>query len=240
MKRLVRPLAMTLAALLAACAGSAPTPTPTLVPSSTPTPPPTATSAASATPDNAEPTPISLQLTPLAGEGAVPPVTLDFPDSWGYAYDTLALVDVDNTLRPVPLAFYRGPVSGGTGTIVLLWGFPNFLVGSPLTLPGTPTPAPDLWSDGLRLFRLALVDQGCNAGTDLQRTYSVGGLAATGTQFAIVDCPESPDTRGWFAGLQVGGLNFVFYMYAEPIAAMDTAWNELQAILDTAVFSVPD
>jgi hypothetical protein len=28
-------------------------------------------------------------------------------------------------------------------------------------------------------------------------------------------------------------------MYAEPITAMDTAWDELQAILDTAVFSVP-
>ncbi len=239
MMRLVRLFALTLTALLAACAGTVPTPTLTPVPSSTPTPLATSTPASTPTPTNAEPTPISLQLTPLAGAGAAPPVTMKFPPGWGYAYDTLALVDVDNTLRPIPLAVYRGPVTGGTGTIVLLWGFPNFLAGGLLTLPGTPTPAPDLWSDGLRLFRLALVDAGCNSGTDLQRPYSIGGLAATGTQFAIVDCPESPDTRGWFAGLQVGGLNFVFYMYAEPITAMDSAWNELQAILDTAVFTVP-
>ncbi|MGQ9888272.1 MAG: hypothetical protein ACUVSX_07245 [Aggregatilineales bacterium] len=241
MMRFVRVLAVTLSALLAACAGTAPTPTLTPVPSNTPTPPATATPtrAPIPTPPDAEPTPIPLQLTPLAGVGAAPPVTMNFPPGWAYAYDTLALVDVDNTLRPIPLAVYRGPVTGGTGTIVLLWGFPNFLAVSPLTLPGTPTPAPDLWSDGLRLFRLALVDAGCNAGTDLQRPYSVGGLAATGTQFAIVDCPESPDTRGWFAGLQVSGLNFVFYMYAEPITAMDSAWSELQAILDTAVFTLP-
>lgn len=242
MKRAVCLLALVAAALLAACAQAAPTATPTLtpLPSNTPTPPATATAAPTPLPTDAAPTPITLQVTPLAGEGVVPPVTMDFPDGWGYAYDTLALMDMDNTLRPVPLALYRGPVTGGTGTIVLLWGFPNFLAGGPLTLPGTPTPAPNLWSDGLRLFRLALVDQGCNPGTDLQRPYSVGGLAATGTQFAIVDCPESPDTRGWFAGLQVEGLNFVFYVYAEPIEAMDAAWDELQAILDTAVFSVPE
>lgn len=240
MMHLVCLLALALTALLAACAGAVPTPTLTPVPSSTPTRPATSTPAPPPTPTDAEPTPIPLQLTPLAGSGAAPPVTMKFPAGWGYAYDTLALVDVDNTLRPIPLAVYRGPVTGGTGTIVLLWGFPNFLAGSPLALPGTPTPAPDLWADGLRLFRLALVDAGCNPGTDLQRPYTVGGLAATGTQFAIVDCPESPDTRGWFAGLQVGGLNFVFYVYAEPITAMDSAWNELQAILDTAVFSVPE
>lgn len=240
MTHLVHLLALALAALLTACAGAAPTPTLTLVPSNTPTPPATPTLAPTPTPTDAEPTPIPLQITPLAGRGAAPPVTMNFPPGWAYAYDTLALVDVDNTLRPIPLAVYRGPVTGGTGTIVLLWGFPNFLAVSPLTLLDAPTPAPDLWSDGLRLFRLALVDAGCNAGTDLQRPYSVGGLAATGTQFAIVDCPESPDTRGWFAGLQVGGLNFVFYMYAEPITAMDTAWDELQAILDTAVFNVPE
>lgn len=240
MNRIVRLSVVCLAALLAACAQAAPTPTLTLVPSSTPTPPATATPAATATPEDTEPTPIALELTPLAGQGSAPPLTLDFPPGWAYGYDTLALVDIDNTLRAVPLAIYQGPVTGGTGTIVLLWGFPNFLTGSPLTLPGTPTPAPNLWSDGLRLFRLTLVDEGCNPGTDLERPYSIGGLAATGTQFAIVDCPESPDTRGWFAGLQVNGLNFVFYVYTEPISAMDTARAELQAILDSAVFSVPD
>jgi hypothetical protein len=85
-----------------------------------------------------------------------------------------------------------------------------------------------------------MVEQGCNAGTDLQRTYEVGGRSGSGTQFAIVDCPETPDTRGWFVGLQEDGLNFVFYVYADPIEAMDVAEEELQAVLDSVVFQVAE
>lgn len=224
--------------LLAACAQAEPTPTLTPVPSSTPTeaatatpPPPTATPEAEETEEV-----VVLPVTPLAGSADPPPLSITLPDGWQRGYDTFAMFDID-TLRAVPLAVYRGPVTGGTGTIILLWGFPS-LMSAGFTLPGTPT-GPDIWVDALRLFRLALVDAGCNPGTDVQREYRVGGQTATGTQFAIVDCPESADTRGWFAGLQEGGLNFVFYVYAEPLAAMDAAQAELQAILDSVVFQLP-
>jgi hypothetical protein len=73
----------------------------------------------------------------------------------------------------------------------------------------------------------------------LQREYNVGGLTAIGTQFAAVDCPELPDTRGWFAGLRQYNLNYIFYVYTGPISAMDTAEAELQSILNTVLFSVP-
>ncbi|MEO8395709.1 MAG: hypothetical protein ABI700_22130, partial [Chloroflexota bacterium] len=67
-----------------------------------------------------------------------------------------------------------------------------------------------------------------------------GGLQAIGTQFAAVKCPQLPDTRGWFAGLRQFEINFVFYVYTDPIAAMDgSAPNELQAILDTVQFVMP-
>jgi hypothetical protein len=51
-----------------------------------------------------------------------------------------------------------------------------------------------------------------------------------------VECPQLPDTRGWFVGLSAEGLNYVFYLFSDPIGAMDTGQSELQAILDTLVF----
>lgn len=227
--------------LLTACAGPAAEPTLTPVPSSTATLAATlepVLPTASSTPDpdtTPTETPIVLEITPLAGSADPPPLDIALPADWRRGYDTLALPDID-TLRAIPLAVYQGPVTGGTGTIVLLWGFPNLVAGSPLG-PGTPTP--DIWVDALRLFRLALVDQGCNPGTDLQRDYTVGGYSAIGTRFAIVDCPESPDTRGWFAGLRVQDINFVFYTYVEPIEAAETAEDELQTILNSVIFRVP-
>jgi len=86
------------------------------------------------------------------------------------------------------------------------------------------------------LLRLAIVEQGCNVGTDLKRNYSVGGLSGVGTQFAAVQCPQLPDTRGWFVGVDSNGLNFIFYVFSDPIQAMDTGRNELQAILDNVHF----
>ena len=225
--------------LLAACSTAAPTatPTPTPLPTLTATPLPTATpSPEPRVEPTVEPTVETLQLTPLAGFGIEPPVEMTFPDGWGYLTDTFALADIAD-LRAIPVVYYEGPVTGGTGKIILFWGFPNLI--DPFPDASTPL-APNMWSDGLRLFRLTMVESGCNSGTDIQRTYRVGNQAAVGTQFSIVDCPESPDTRGWFAGTQVNSLNFVFFVFAEPIAAMDTADDELQAILDSAVFSVPE
>ena len=229
-----------LVVLLAACQETPQATQPVFTPVATSTATPEATGAVEATPTapapevTEEPT-ILVEITPLAGAADPPPLEITLPEGWVRGYDSYGLLDVDD-MRYIPLAVYRGPVTGGTGTIVLLWGFPSLVDGNPLA---EGTPMPDLWVDALRLFRLAIVDSGCNPGTDLQRSYRVGGRAATGTQFAIVECPELPDTRGWFAGLREGGLNFVFYIYADPIEAMDSAQDELQAILDSVIFRVP-
>ncbi len=228
--------------LLAACAQAQPTPTLTPVPSSTPTDEPIPVTATAPAPEiTAEATeePIVLGVTPLAGSADPPPLDITLPDGWESGYDTFALFDID-ALRAIPLAVYQGPVSGGTGTIILMWGFPSLINANPFATTETPDNAPEIYIDGLRLFRLAMVDAGCNPGTDEQRSYRLGNKAAFGTQFAIVDCPESPDTRGWFAGVQEGGLNFVFFVYAEPIEIMDSVQNDLQAILDTVVFRVTE
>ncbi len=168
---------------------------------------------------------------PLSHDHIQPPLTIDLPAGWSYAYDALVLQDIDG-IRPIPFALYTGPVTGGTGTIVLLWGFPNLVSAVALE--------PDVWTDATRLLRLAIFEEGCNIGTDLRRNYSVGGLQATGTQFAAVSCPTLPDARGWFAGLRQFDVNFVFYVYTDPIGAMDgTAPDQLQAILDTVQFVLP-
>ncbi len=178
---------------------------------------------------------VVVTLPPLLGTSYPPPLIIGLPPGWQYGYDTLALQDFD-AMRNVPIAIYTGPVTGGTGTIVLMWGFPNLIPASGID-GGIE---PNLWADGLRLLRLAIVEQECNIGTDLRRDYSIGGLTAVGTQFAAVNCPELPDTRGWFAGLQQFNLNFVFYTFTDPIEAMDgAAAGELQRILDSVRFVEP-
>ncbi|MDZ4769283.1 MAG: hypothetical protein SGJ24_09155, partial [Chloroflexota bacterium] len=195
---------------------------------STPTPDPEAT-------EEAEP----LVVDAVTGQQIAPPITLTLPDGWQTGLDVLVLQDID-AIRNIPFAVYTGAVSGGTGTIVLLWGFPNLLPASAVTLSGEIRPEMlDLYLDGTRLLRVAVVEQGCNIGTDIRRSYSIGGLEAIGTGFAAVDCPQLTDTRGWFAGLRQYELNFVFYAFVEPIAAFDAAQADLQAILDTAQFALP-
>ena len=172
---------------------------------------------------------------PLTKDHIAPPLTINLPPGWSHAYDAIVLQDIDG-IRPIPFALYKGPVTGGTGYIVLLWGFPNLVVG----VASGGLIEPDIWIDGTRLLRLAIVETGCNVGTDLRRNYSIGGLQAIGTQFAAVGCPQLPDTRGWFAGIRQFDANFVFYVYTDPIGAMDgTAPTELQAILDTVQFVMP-
>jgi hypothetical protein len=73
----------------------------------------------------------------------------------------------------------------------------------------------------------------------VRRTYRIGLLSAEGTQWSAVTCKSGlPDTRGWFAGVKEKGVNFVFYVFSDPITAMDTSSGELQAILDTVRFHV--
>lgn len=181
--------------------------------------------------------PVLLELDPLLNQQVPPPYEIDLPEGWVYGYDVLVLRDID-AIRNMPIAVYTGDITGGTGVIVLLWGFPNILPSEGF-IPETVTP--NLFTDGLRLLPLAIVEPTCNVGTDLRRDYSIGGLAATGTQFAAVDCPDGlPDTRGWFAGLQHFNVNFMFYVFADPIDAIDTGEAELQAILDSITFVLPE
>ena len=187
-----------------------------------------------AEPEPAEPTAEAIVIDPLLGEPVDPPLIIGLPADWVFGRDVFLLQDVD-AFRGIPIVVYRGPVTGGMGTIVLLWGFPNLVGGG--ALGGEA--AVDLFFDGLRLLRLAVIETGCNIGTDERREYSIGGLAAAGTQFAAVDCPALPDTRGWFAGLQQGGINYIFYAFTEPIDALDAAAPELQAVLDTVRFLTP-
>ncbi len=184
------------------------------------------------------PTVVTVDLQTLAGEQIPPPIDIDLPPDWEFAYDTYLMRDIDG-VRTVPFAIYRGPVEGGTGSIVLMWGFPNITRSNPLEAEfglTTSTPEPNLWTDGLRLLRLAVLDQTCNIGTDAQRTYSIGDAIGEGTSFAAVDCGDAPDTRGWFVGTQQFQLNFAFFMYTHPIEAMDSARPQIQAVLDTVRF----
>jgi hypothetical protein len=180
--------------------------------------------------------PVVVTLPPVETTEFPPPLTITLPEGWRtIRQEVLVLGDVD-AVRRVPFTVWGGPVSEGVGVITLLWGFPNLIAGNPFE---AATVQPDLFADGQRLLRLAIIEQGCNIGSDLRREYSIGGLTAIGTQFSAVTCPELQDTRGWYAGLQQNGLNFIFYVYAYPIATIDSARSELQAILDSVRFNVP-
>jgi len=177
------------------------------------------------------------------------PIELNLPPDWEQTLnDTLLLNDID-AVRTIPFTLWRGPVAGGaTGSIALLWGFPNVTTGNMMAaeMGLAMTPVPNLRVDGSRLLRLAVVEQGCNVGTDLEREYVVGGRTGTGTAWSAVDCPELSDTRGWFVGVREQGLNFLFYAYVEPIdptgvtSVERDARAELQAILDSVVFRQVD
>lgn len=191
--------------------------------------------------------PLVITLPPTTGDKVVPPIDIQLPQGWKAGYDAQVLADVEpNKFRIVPVAVYSGPITGGTGTIVLYWGFPNLvtpttdaMAQAAMGMTLAATPEADLWSDGVRLLRSAVIEPDCNIGVDVRRTYRVGLLSAEGTQWSAVTCKSGlPDTRGWFAGVKEKGVNFVFYVFSDPISAMDTSSNELQAILDTVRFHV--
>lgn len=210
-------------------------------------------STASATPApdftlSPEPTLPVTELPPVTGDKIPPPFDITLPEGWQFGYDAQILPDVEaGSLIAIPVAAYSGPISGGTGTIVVYWGFPNLVTPSQedmaqaaLGLTPQASAEPDLWSDGVRLLRSGIVETDCNIGVDVRRSFRVGLLPAVGTQWSAVGCTQSglPDTRGWFAGVQEQGINFVFYVYGDPIAVMDTSSGELQAVLDTVRFRV--
>lgn len=191
--------------------------------------------------------PLVITLPPTTGDKVPPPIDISLPQGWKSGYDAQVLADVEpNKFRIIPVAVYSGPITGGTGTIIIYWGFPNLvtpttdvMAQAAMGMTLAPDVAPDLWSDGVRLLRSAVIESDCNIGVDVRRAYRVGLLSAEGTQWSAVSCKSGlPDTRGWFAGLNEQGVNFVFYVYSDPINAMDTSAGELQAILDTVRFHV--
>ncbi|MDX1993913.1 MAG: hypothetical protein SF029_16115 [bacterium] len=217
-----------------------PVPTSSATPSRTPTAEATVDLTAEVTPEgtfdlSALPTQIIVTVEPITGQRVPPPLDITLPEGWARGYETVLLQDLDG-IRTYPVAVYTGPVTGGTGTIYLVWGFANLTAAGPTASAGLI----NLWSDGLRLWRLLITETGCNVGTDLQREYTVGGRTAVGTQVSAVDCPELPNVAGWFAGLQVDGLNFVFYATSDPQAMLGPAAAEMQGILDSVAFRVTD
>lgn len=243
------------AALLSvACAPAQPTPAVieasatlalTAVPTSTDTPQPQPTVTQTPTPaptldPNLTLTPPAATVEPVFGTNLEAPLNITLPDGWVTITTNAALpLPEGDTFSILPFAAYRGPVSGGTGYITLLWGFQNVVSGIPIQ--GTPMPV-DLWADGLRLLLFALLEPDCNVGRDPKQDYRVGDYAAVGGAFWAVDCGDSsvddeiapsPDIQGWFAGFKEGGFNFMFYAYVEPRESIVTAQAELQAILDS-------
>ncbi|MEO0563432.1 MAG: hypothetical protein AAF125_15085, partial [Chloroflexota bacterium] len=84
-------------------------------------------------------------------------------------------------------------------------------------------------------------------GTAEEQTYTVGaGISGAGTRWSAVDCPELPDTRGWFVGTQQNNLNYLFYVYLDPIDPAGETPEEqvskaqLQAVLDSVTFRTID
>lgn len=199
-----------------------PTPTrpPTRVPTALPTLTPTAEEASA-------PTPYATRQQ--VEEGVAPPFTIDLPADWQQGY---GILPVQNSLSGgVPVAIYTGSIPdqpATTGYIVVMWNFPSL----------SASATPDLWADGVRFLRGALLDASCNIGTDLTRSFQIGPYEdAVGTFFQAVGCQGEPDTAGWFAGFQDQGGNYVFYIYTEPLDGLNPAMPALQAMLDSVVFT---
>lgn len=211
------------------------TPDPTLVAPSTATPPPSLEPTFTVTPIIPfTPTPDLLAEAPtlqaMLGSDMVAPIVFNLPEGWVTNSFVMPVPDLGQESN-IPFTYYSGPVTGGTGTIVVLWGYPSIF---PLSLAEVnPTIEGRFWADGLRLLYLAVLEPDCQVSLDVERTFKVGGLDAVGTYFAAFECPETPDTRGWFAVLQHEDVNFAFYTYADPMDILNgPALNELQAMLD--------
>ena len=208
------------------------TPTPTPQPAS-----PADLFAPPATPDP-ESTPEVIQVFIQGAEGQEldPPIVIKLPENWQALNSTIAIEDIIG-LRVYPYTLYTGPVSGGQGYIILLWGFESVAGRNPETQEALIDP----YLDALRLLRLAVIGSDCVPGTDVRREFTIGERTVEGANFSAYRCEETVDTRGWFFGLTEQGMSFAFYMYAEPIEAMDgNTPFELQDILDTVEFRVDD
>lgn len=198
---------------------------------STPDPEPETTPDPEATPDV-----VQMFVEGLEEQAIDPPLSIDLPEDWLSGNSVVVVQDVTG-FQTVPFTLYTGPVEGGQGFIIVLWGFQTLGdPGNPL-IPGDEDFGPYL--DALRLLRLALLEPECVVGTEPEREFTVGAVVATGANFVAEQCPVTADTRGWFLGTNQAGVNFAFYMYVEPLEALPgQAAFDMQAVLDTVVFEV--
>lgn len=209
------------------------TPVPTATVYTRPTLPPVATTDATTEASLPTATPTITLLDPLVDVEMPPPLDINLPEGWGAAYRNLVSNEIAD-IGVLPFALYGGPVTGGEARIVVLWDFASVASGTSQTT--------NLYTDGLRLLRQHIIEPQCNISTAEERDYSIAGQPAPGTVFSAVDCPDDlPDTRGWFAGINDSGVNFLFFVYTEPMTAIPgPAEVELQAILDSVVFHVEE
>jgi hypothetical protein len=163
--------------------------------------------------------------------------TEQIPELTASAPATEEVDPASGSLGFLPFTIYRGPVTGGTGYITVIWGFRNVTTATPLQEGGAQV---FLRGDAIRLLNMAVIDPGCNVGIDEDREFIVSGEPAIGAYFAAVECPPPADgsapledIRGWFAITQRENVNFAFYMYTEPVDALDgPAQQELQTIVE--------
>jgi hypothetical protein len=207
-----------------------PTSTPRFTPSASPDLATLALGAPTATEIAPSPTPSPSATSDLViAVGVPPPLTLSIPQDWQVAH--LAL-PIDNAYIQgnLPFSIYRGPLpSGGTGTLWLIWGFPNIT---------SPSGAINLYADGVQLLRTLVFDAStCNIGLGAeQRDYQVGDHPAIGTIFSAVECADSGDIAGFFAVTQVDGNNFAFFAGVEPVENVNPGSDDFQNILASVQF----
>ncbi len=205
--------------------------TPTMRPSATATP---AASAMTPTPGSE-----SLPLPTLAAEmpvlpGDPPPISITLPEGWNSIDIVVPYRTFDNdTVRDVPLTIYFGTLPDGSrGFIYLYWGFPNTV--------SLATGEYNLWADGAQILRFSLVGSDCNLGVYDQRTFPVGDQEGVGAFYQAADCPDEPDTAGWFSVMRMYDGGFAFFVAVEPPEALTTQRDFIQQVLDTVEFIPPD
>ncbi len=218
-------------------------PTPTF----TPFVPPQTFTAPSFTP-TPTPTPRPLVASPMASDlvptadagddapywlpGVQPPLQITLPVGWRSLDMVVPFRAFDGSLRDLPLTIYFGALDTEVyGLIYLYWGFPNTV--------DWATGEYNLWADGVQILRGSLIGQACNLGLYDQQTFTVGGVEGVGADYQSSDCPDEPDSAGWFVVVRVDEVTFAFYMAVDPWGALPEYRDVLQAILDTVQFS-PD
>ncbi len=194
----------------------------------TPTPP-AATPTALAT-TRIAPTADATEGAPYWLPGVPPPLQITLPEGWRSLDMVVPFRALDGSLRDLPLTIYFGALDADVyGLIYVYWGFPNTV--------DWATGEYNLWADGVQILRGSLIGQACNLGLYDQQTFSVGGVEGVGADYQSSDCPDEPDSAGWFVVVRAEGSTFAFYTAVDPWEALPRYRKALQTILDTVEFT---